>query len=145
MFGLFFPNANFASEHSFACSRLNGKYKKMTRQQDYPFSDKELQTFRELIDERLDRLRAQADNLKAQREDLIDDGFQDQASYGDESQIDQELMKLDGLLENDLEQIRGLEAALLRIENKTYGICTETGEFIKKERLMALPEATTCL
>ncbi len=37
------------------------------------------------------------------------------------------------------------EAALLRIENKTYGICTETGDFISKERLMALPEATTCL
>lgn len=98
-----------------------------------------------MIQERLDQLREQAENLQAKRQDVLENGLQDQASYGDESQIDQEVMKLDGLIENDLEQIQALEAALLRIENRTYGICTETGEFIRKERLMALPEATTCL
>ena len=38
--------------------------------------------------------------------------------------------------------IQGLQAALVRIENKTYGICRETGKLIAKERLMAVPHAT---
>jgi RNA polymerase-binding transcription factor DksA len=54
-------------------------------------------------------------------------------------------MKLNGLIENDQQQVKALEAALLRIENRTYGICTETGEYIRRERLEAMPEATTCL
>ena len=37
---------------------------------------------------------------------------------------------------------RGLEAALVRIENKTYGICRETGKLIPKERLRLVPHAT---
>ena len=38
--------------------------------------------------------------------------------------------------------IQHLQAALIRIENKTYGICRETGKLIPKERLMAVPHAT---
>jgi len=38
--------------------------------------------------------------------------------------------------------IRSLEAALMRIENKTYGICRETGKLIPKERLLSVPHAT---
>ena len=38
--------------------------------------------------------------------------------------------------------IDNLEAALVRIENKTYGICRETGKLIQKERLRAVPHAT---
>ncbi|MCL2098731.1 MAG: TraR/DksA C4-type zinc finger protein [Bacteroidales bacterium] len=38
--------------------------------------------------------------------------------------------------------IRSLESALIRIENKTYGICRETGLLIPKERLMLVPHAT---
>jgi DnaK suppressor protein len=38
--------------------------------------------------------------------------------------------------------IQNLEAALARIQNKTYGVCRETGKLIQKERLMAVPHAT---
>jgi RNA polymerase-binding transcription factor DksA len=38
--------------------------------------------------------------------------------------------------------IQNLEAALIRIENKTYGVCRETGKLIPKERLMLVPHAT---
>lgn len=38
--------------------------------------------------------------------------------------------------------IQGLKAALVRIDNKTYGICRETGKLIPKERLRAVPHAT---
>ncbi len=38
--------------------------------------------------------------------------------------------------------IQNLEAALIRIENKSYGVCRETGDLIPKERLRAVPHAT---
>ena len=41
--------------------------------------------------------------------------------------------------------IRNLEMALVRIENKTYGICKTTGKLIPKERLMKVPHATECI
>ena len=41
-----------------------------------------------------------------------------------------------------LKFIQNLQAALIRIENKTYGICRETGKLIPKERLRAVPHAT---
>ncbi len=41
--------------------------------------------------------------------------------------------------------IQHLQAALVRIENKTYGICRETGKLISKERLKAVPHATLCI
>lgn len=41
--------------------------------------------------------------------------------------------------------IQHLQAALVRIENKTYGVCRETGKLISKERLRAVPHATLCI
>jgi len=41
--------------------------------------------------------------------------------------------------------LQHLEAALIRIENKTYGVCRETGKLIAKERLRAVPHATLCI
>ncbi len=46
------------------------------------------------------------------------------------------------LAQRQLKFIQHLQAALVRIENKTYGICRETGKLIPKERLMAVPHAT---
>ena len=64
------------------------------------------------------------------------------------AQRDYELLKasLTGADGNDTERqlkfIQGLQAALVRIENKTYGICRETGKLIPAERLRAVPHAT---
>lgn len=41
--------------------------------------------------------------------------------------------------------ISGLKAALVSIENKTYGICRETGKLIPKDRLRAVPHTTVCI
>jgi RNA polymerase-binding transcription factor DksA len=41
--------------------------------------------------------------------------------------------------------IKNLEAALMRIENKTYGICRVTGKLIPKDRLLSVPHATMCI
>ena len=49
------------------------------------------------------------------------------------------------LAQRQLKFIHHLQAALVRIENKTYGICRETGKLISKERLRAVPHATLCI
>ena len=49
------------------------------------------------------------------------------------------------LAQRQLQFIQHLEAALIRIENKTYGVCRETGKLISKERLRIVPHATLCI
>jgi RNA polymerase-binding protein DksA len=49
------------------------------------------------------------------------------------------------LAQRQMKFIQHLQAALIRIENKTYGICRETGKLIPKERLRAVPHATLCI
>ena len=49
------------------------------------------------------------------------------------------------MAQRQLKFIRNLEMALVRIENKTYGICKDTGKLIPKERLMRVPHATQCI
>jgi RNA polymerase-binding protein DksA len=49
------------------------------------------------------------------------------------------------LAQRQLKFIQYLQAALVRIENKTYGICRDTGKLISKERLRAVPHATLCI
>ncbi len=49
------------------------------------------------------------------------------------------------LAQRQLKFIQHLQAALVRIENKTYGICRDTGRLISKERLRAVPHATLCI
>jgi len=46
------------------------------------------------------------------------------------------------MAERQAQFIKHLELALIRIENKTYGICRETGKLISKQRLLAVPHAT---
>ena len=49
------------------------------------------------------------------------------------------------LTAHQLKFIRNLEMALVRVENKTYGICKTTGKLIPKERLMRVPHTTECI
>ena len=49
------------------------------------------------------------------------------------------------LAAHQMKFIRNLEMALIRVENKTYGVCKTTGKLIPKERLMRVPHATECI
>jgi len=49
------------------------------------------------------------------------------------------------LAQRQLKFIQHLQAAVIRIENKTYGVCRETGKLIPRERLRAVPHATLCI
>ncbi len=60
----------------------------------------------------------------------------------EDGNISQEREKMSQLAARQISFIEKLEAALMRIENKTYGICRETGSLIEKDRLLAVPHAT---
>ena len=104
------------------------------------YTDEELEEFRQLIQEKIDK--AQND-IKVLRELLNSNditqtkiiSFEESATtYSKESNL-----RLIARLERF---VRDLKNALIRIDNKTYGICRETGKLISKERLRAVPHAT---
>lgn len=109
------------------------------------YTDSELEEFREIINEKL-RL-ARRDQSAMMRQLMNADGNDvDDTSptykaleEGSASQSKEDLVQM---ANRQQKFIQGLEAALLRIENKTYGIDRITGELIPKERLRAVPHAT---
>ena len=109
------------------------------------YSDEELEEFRAIIDEKLKVARANYKEMMAQlnhsdSNDVVDTSPTYKAlEEGSESQSKEELIQMAG---RQQKFILGLEAALIRIKNKTYGIDRETGELIPKERLRAVPHAT---
>ena len=109
------------------------------------YTDSELDEFREIINEKL-RL-ARRDQSAMMRQLMNADGNDvDDTSptykaleEGSASQSKEDLVQM---ANRQQKFIQGLEAALVRIENKTYGIDRITGELIPKERLRAVPHAT---
>lgn len=109
------------------------------------YSDEELEEFREIINEKL--VLARKDYTKMMRTLMNADGNDvDDTSptykvleEGSATQSKEEMMQL---AVRQQKFIQGLEAALVRIENKTYGIDRITGELIPKERLRVVPHAT---
>ena len=109
------------------------------------YSDEELEEFRAIIDEKLKVARASYKELMAQlnhsnSNDVVDTSpTYKQLEEGSDAQSKEEIIQM---AQRQQKFIRGLEAALVRINNKTYGIDRETGELIPKERLRAVPHAT---
>ena len=109
------------------------------------YSDEELQEFKQLILEKLAKAQKDYDLLKA---DITNSGSNDVADTSPTFKVLEEgaatLSKeeVGRLAERQMKFIQHLKAALVRIENKTYGICRETGKLISKERLRAVPHAT---
>ena len=109
------------------------------------YSDEDLAEFRAIIEEKLKVARSNYKELMAQlnhsnSNDVIDTSPTYKAlEEGSEAQSKEEIIQMAG---RQQKFIKGLEAALVRIENKTYGIDRETGELIPKERLRAVPHAT---
>ncbi len=109
------------------------------------YSDKELEEFREIINKKLTNARRELTTLQAQMTAANEHGTDDTASTfkiledGSDSLAKEEAGQLAGRQKKFIEQ---LENALVRIENKTYGICRVTGKLIPKERLRAVPHTT---
>jgi DnaK suppressor protein len=109
------------------------------------YSDADLAEFKTLIQGKLVDAREELINLQAQILNANENGTDDTgASFkmledGSETLAKEEAANLAARQKKFIEQ---LEAALLRIENKTYGICRVTGQLIPKERLRAVPGTT---
>ena len=109
------------------------------------YSDAELQEFKSLI---TDKLRSSREELAALSQSLSNpnmNGTDDTAgTYKtlEDGSATLEKESINQLSARQRKFIDNLENALVRIENKTYGICRETGKLIPKERLRAVPHAT---
>ena len=110
------------------------------------YSDEELEEFRGIINEKLEVAHRDYKNLMRQLANEDSNGVDDTSpTYnkvledGSGIQSREEMIQL---AQRQQKFIKGLEAALIRIENKTYGIDRVTGELIPKERLRIVPHAT---
>ena len=109
------------------------------------YSDEELQEFREIIEKKIALAQRDYEDLmesikNPHGNDIVDTMPTYKAlEEGSQSQSQEELQQMAA---RQLKFIQGLQAALVRIENKTYGVCRVTGKLIPKERLRAVPHAT---
>ena len=109
------------------------------------YTDEELEEFREIINEKLALARRDYDQmmrvLMNQDSNDVDDTSPTYKALeeGSTTQTKEELIQMAA---RQQKFIQGLEAALVRIQNKTYGIDRLTGQLIPKERLRAVPHAT---
>ncbi len=109
------------------------------------YSDEELQEFKELIEEKLERAKKDYQLLSSTLSHEGSNDIQDTSptfKVLEEGANTLSREHTGRLAQRQLKFISHLEAALVRIENKTYGICRETGRLIPKERLKAVPHAT---
>lgn len=108
------------------------------------YSDEELQEFKVLILEKLQVANEEYQDLRKQLRNG-DNSDRDTAPVFKNMEDGADTLNREelGLRASRLEKfIKGLQGALVRIENKTYGICRVTGKLIPKERLRAVPHAT---
>lgn len=108
------------------------------------YSDQELQEFKDLILKKLESARKELNYLQDQISNSGNGTSDTSAKFnGIEDGVDMmEKEYLTQMASRQIQFIKHLENALIRIENKTYGICRETGKLISKERLRAVPHAT---
>lgn len=109
------------------------------------YSDSELQEFKELILEKLRISREELQSLTSSLSSPNANGTEDTSgAYKtlEDGSATLEKEQINQLAARQKKFIDNLEAALVRIENKTYGVCRETGKLIPKERLRAVPHAT---
>lgn len=109
------------------------------------YSAEELEAFRSIINEKLDIARQEYENYRAavtnaDGNDTIDTSPTYKVLEEGASTLSKE--EAGRLAQRQMKFIQNLQAALIRIENGTYGVCRETGKLIPKERLRAVPHAT---
>ncbi len=109
------------------------------------YTDKELERFKKLIIKKIDQAKQDLDLLKSAYMNDSDNGTDDTSPTFKAFEEGSETMSKEANTQLALRQekfIRDLKNALIRIENKTYGVCRVTGKLIKKKRLMVVPHAT---
>jgi len=112
------------------------------------YSDNDLNEFRELITKKLEAAKKELTYLQGliTRKDEMG-GDNDDARYMtmEDGSMSMEREQLSQMASRQITYIDHLEKAMMRIENKTYGVCRVTGKLIDKARLRAVPHATLSL
>lgn len=109
------------------------------------YSELELKEFKKIILSKIERAQEDLSILRAATANDSDNGTEDTSpsfkafEEGSSTLSKEENVKL---AERQAKFIRSLHNALIRIENKTYGVCRQTGKLISKERLRLVPHAT---
>ena len=112
---------------------------------DVRYSDSDLAEFKALIESKVEAAKIDLNDLRGSLSHKDDNGTDDTShsfkmmEEGAATLSREEVAQLAGRQEKFLKH---LENALIRISNKSYGVCRETGKLIRKERLMAVPHAT---
>jgi len=111
----------------------------------YRYSDEELNEFRELINGRMEAARKELlylQGLITRKDEAGTEDTENRYMNMEDGSGAMEREQLAQLASRQIQFISHLEKALMRIENKTYGICRVTGKLIDKARLRAVPHAT---
>jgi RNA polymerase-binding transcription factor DksA len=109
------------------------------------YSDAELSEFRDLITKKLDSAKkelAYLQGLITRRDEMGGDETDNRYMTMEDGSMSMEREQLSQMASRQITFIDHLEKAMMRIENKTYGICRVTGKLIDKARLKAVPHAT---
>lgn len=109
------------------------------------YSDKELEEFRKLIEEKISKAKKDLELLKSAYMNDGNNGTDDTSPTFKAFEEGSETMSKEANTQLAIRQekfIRDLKNALIRVENKTYGICRVTGKLINKQRLLLVPHAT---
>ncbi len=109
------------------------------------YSYAELEEFKAIILEKMEAAKREFENLRATVMNANENDTEDTSpTFKNMEEGASTLSKEDAgrLAQRQMKFIQNLQAALVRIENKTYGVCRETGKLIPKERLRAVPHAT---
>jgi DnaK suppressor protein len=112
------------------------------------YTDEELEEFKQIILSKLDKARKDYEILKSsitheESNDTMDTSPTFKVLEEGATTLSKE--EAGRLAQRQQKFIQHLQAALVRIENKTYGICRETGKLIPADRLRAVPHATLCI
>ena len=109
------------------------------------YSDEELDNFRKLIEDKIKKAQADLDLLRSAYMNDGNNGTDDTSPTFKAFEEGSETMSKEANTQLAIRQekfIRDLKNAMIRIENKTYGVCRVTGKLINKKRLLLVPHAT---
>ena len=112
------------------------------------YSDPDLKEFRDIINKKMDTAKkelAYLQGLITRKDGMGSDNDDARYMTMEDGSMSMEREQLSQMASRQISYIDHLEKAIMRIENKTYGVCRVTGKLIDKARLKAVPHATLSL
>ncbi len=110
------------------------------------YSDQELEDFKAILTDRFEKARAQLENIQEQIYEITENGGDEHGGdWVDDSGFNTDMELLNTMAIRQRKYIQDLDNALVRIRNKTYGICVISGSLIPLDRLRAVPTTTKSL